>query len=54
MKNLRALGALCALTALGLTASACSTIGEQSADDAATSDEVVLVTHDSFALPRRS
>jgi thiamine transport system substrate-binding protein len=53
MKNLRALGALCALTALGLTASACSTIGEQSADDAAPSDEVVLVTHDSFVLPRK-
>ena len=53
MKNLRALGALCALTALGLTASACSTIGDQSADDAATSAEVVLVTHDSFVLPRK-
>jgi thiamine transport system substrate-binding protein len=51
MKITRALGAVSALAALGLTVSACSTMGEQSEDEATTSGEVVLVTHDSFVLP---
>ena len=53
MKTSRALGTLSAVTALGLTLTACSAIGEQSEDRAAASDEVVLVTHDSFVLPRK-
>lgn len=53
MKSTRALATLSALTALAVTASACSTLGEDSGSDhASTSDRVVLVTHDSFMLPR--
>jgi thiamine transport system substrate-binding protein len=51
MKISRALGVLCTTTALGLTA--CSAVGERSEDNAATTDEVVLVTHDSFVLPKK-
>ena len=51
MKSRRALTALAALTALGLTASACSTVGEQSTDSSG-DKSVVLATHDSFVLPK--
>jgi len=51
MKSRRALTALAALTALGLTASACSTVGEQSTDSSG-AGSVVLATHDSFVLPK--
>ncbi|MFC4783200.1 thiamine ABC transporter substrate-binding protein [Nocardioides sp. MAHUQ-72] len=53
MKSARALAALCSMTVLGLTASACSTLGESSdGDGGQASDRVVLVTHDSFVLPK--
>jgi thiamine transport system substrate-binding protein len=53
MKSTRALAMLGSLTALGLAASACSTLGEDSGSDhATTSHRVVLVTHDSFVLPK--
>ena len=43
------------LTALGLTASACSTIGGQADDnDAAASGEVVLVTHETNEAAMRA
>jgi thiamine transport system substrate-binding protein len=51
MKSRRALTAIAALTALGLTASACSTVGEQSTDSSG-DKSVVLATHDSFVLPK--
>src|SRR6476469_25222 len=52
MKSTRALAALCALSALGLTASACSAVGQET--DSTTADkQVVLVTHDSFVLPKK-
>jgi thiamine transport system substrate-binding protein len=49
MTSIRALTV--ALT-LAVTATACSTVGEGSDDEAASSDKVVLVTHDSFVLPK--
>ncbi len=55
----RALAPLTTILALGLAASGCSTIGDGSSDDAPTSGSggeqpgrVVLVTHDSFVLPK--
>ena len=51
MKSRRALTAIAALTALGLTASACSTVGEESTDSSG-DKSVVLATHDSFVLPK--
>lgn len=42
---------LAPLAALALAATACSTVGADSADDAPASDRVVLVTHESFVLP---
>ena len=45
-------GALASALALAITASACSTIGSDSADDEPTSKRVVLVTHESFVLPK--
>jgi thiamine transport system substrate-binding protein len=50
MKSRRALAAMGAASVLVL--GSCSLIGEGS-DDAPASDEVVLVTHDSFVLPKR-
>src|SRR6478609_1638704 len=52
MKSTRALAALCALSALGLTASACSAVGQET-DSTAADKQVVLVTHDSFVLPKK-
>jgi thiamine transport system substrate-binding protein len=53
MKTTRALAALCSLTALGLTATACSTMGDDSGTDQASAGQrVVVVTHDSFVLPK--
>jgi thiamine transport system substrate-binding protein len=49
MTSIRALTV--ALT-LAVTATACSAVGEKSDDEAASSDKVVLVTHDSFFLPK--
>src|SRR6476469_6490888 len=51
MKSRRALTALAALTALGLTASACSTVGEQSTGSSG-AGSVVSATHDAFGLPK--
>ncbi|GAA2148518.1 thiamine ABC transporter substrate-binding protein [Nocardioides koreensis] len=51
MKSSRALSALAALTTLGLTVTGCSTVGEESSDTS-TDSSVVLVTHDSFVLPK--
>jgi len=49
----RALGALTGLVALAVAASGCSVIGGGSADDSSSaSGRVVLVTHDSFSLPK--
>ena len=53
MKTTGALRTLTAVTALGLTLTACSAIGEHSDDRAAATDEVVLVTHESFLLPKK-
>jgi thiamine transport system substrate-binding protein len=44
--------ALMALTATLTLTAACSAVGESSSDSPATADEVVLVTHDSFSLPK--
>ncbi|MBB6627464.1 thiamine ABC transporter substrate-binding protein [Nocardioides sp. KIGAM211] len=58
MTSVRALTASAGALALLLTASACSAIGESSSDDTgssspgATPTRVVLVTHDSFVLPK--
>ncbi|NYD43571.1 thiamine ABC transporter substrate-binding protein [Nocardioides panaciterrulae] len=53
MKSTRALGALVTITAMAVTASGCSVIGGDSADDSSSSSsKVVLVTHDSFTLPK--
>lgn len=50
MRSIRALATVLTLT---VTATACSTVGQSSADDpASSSDKVVLVTHDSFVLPK--
>jgi thiamine transport system substrate-binding protein len=51
MKSMRALAAVSALTTLALTASACSTVGD-SASEPDADKTVVLVTHDSFVLPK--
>ena len=52
MTSVRALKAVLT-AALALTATACSVVGENSSvSDAAASDKVVLVTHDSFFLPK--
>ena len=55
MKTTRALTALTTLSVLALTASACSTVGGGTADTSGggtASKQVVLVTHDSFVLPK--
>src|SRR5262245_31961242 len=44
--------ALAPALALALTATACSTIGSDSAGDEPASERVVLVTHESFVLPK--
>lgn len=52
MRSIRALTAVLTLT---VTATACSVVGPGSASDSGTttpSDDVVLVTHDSFVLPK--
>ena len=54
MKRTRALGALPAVTALGLTLTACSRDRRATpTTGAAATDEVVLVTHESFVLPKK-
>jgi thiamine transport system substrate-binding protein len=44
---------LAPILAIALTASACSTVGESSSSDEPASDRVVLVTHESFVLPKK-
>lgn len=54
MSSVRALAATLASTLLlTVGASGCSAVGEKTADRTPSSDEVVLVTHDSFALPKK-
>jgi thiamine transport system substrate-binding protein len=53
MKISRALRTGSTLAVVALTVSACSTMGGQSEDSATSSDEVVLVTHESFVLPKK-
>ncbi len=50
MKSLRA---CLPVLVIGLAASACSAVGESSTQDEPDSDRVVLVTHESFNLPKR-
>ena len=56
MRSVRALAARCALTALGLTATACSAMAARRQPRQPSGDagkQVVLVTHDSFVLPKQ-
>jgi len=52
MRYLHARRAAAAI-ALAMTAGACSTVGDAGSGDAETTDEVVLVTHDSFVVDKK-
>ncbi|MEP9362496.1 thiamine ABC transporter substrate-binding protein [Nocardioides sp. CN2-186] len=50
---MKVIRAMAPAVVLALTMSACSTMGQDSADDEPASKRVVLVTHDSFVLPKK-
>lgn len=52
MRPIRAVATIAATAVLATTASGCSLIGDNSDDGAPASDRVVLVTHESFVLPK--
>lgn len=52
MMPIRAFATIAITAVLVSTASGCSLIGDDSDDDVAASDRVVLVTHESFVLPK--